>query len=286
MKSKEVLLLTVIILSIAILVINDEYLKFVYPNILTGKLSDVIGLFSITFILIWSSKLSNTALCAMVILGFTLWKTSLSNPLINFLNSVDIPVGRIKDMTDLLVLPIILIPIILAKDIKKISIYRPFKIGMILVSIIAFTATTMPMKATKEYELIDKYYQIELPVSTVVSKINSLQLKEIKRYGYYLDFNSENDTYYSKVTGDRVAVVVDHTKVTNQDTVKIGNDFAEVVLYADGNKTSIQLVRVYKTTGIGDERDLSTKAIKYFERKLIKPLEREAARMKEAGYYQ
>src|SRR6187551_3851662 len=109
MKNKlQLLLHPVFILSLACLFLNDFYWKYEYHNWLTGKLSDLAGLFLLSVFL--STFFYRHAL--LVYVGITIffiwWKTPLSQSIIDLLNqSLDLSFNRTVDYTDLLAIPFI-----------------------------------------------------------------------------------------------------------------------------------------------------------------------------------
>ena len=87
-----------------VILINDLFLKTSYHNWITGKLSDIAGLY--VFPVFWCAffpayKKHIYVLTAII---FTVWKSSLSQPLIIALNNINLPFNRVIDPTDLLAL--------------------------------------------------------------------------------------------------------------------------------------------------------------------------------------
>jgi hypothetical protein len=92
---------------IAIFLLNDHYLKFNHPSLLTGKLSDFIGLFLTGWLL---TRLKNThghrvmVVCFIAVV-FSLYKVDFFKPLIMIFNQNHIfYFSQQKDYTDLLAL--------------------------------------------------------------------------------------------------------------------------------------------------------------------------------------
>ncbi|HVE78145.1 MAG TPA: hypothetical protein VNA89_04770 [Gemmatimonadaceae bacterium] len=96
--------------ALGLLVLNDRYLKAHHSGWITGKLSDVAGLFA--FALFWTALLprGRRAVHVAVGVGFALWKTPAAAPAIAAWNAVmPFAVGRVVDYSDwlaLLVLPL------------------------------------------------------------------------------------------------------------------------------------------------------------------------------------
>jgi hypothetical protein len=97
-----------LLLSVLLLVLNDFVLKARFPGFVTGKLSDLAGLFA--FVLFWRGLLPrHTRLVALATaLGFVWWKSPWSGPAIAAWNSLDLwNAGRVVDFTDLFCLAVI-----------------------------------------------------------------------------------------------------------------------------------------------------------------------------------
>lgn len=92
----------VFIAGLIILAINDHYLKSNYPNMITGKLSDFVGLFIfpifLSVILPVRTK-TNYFLAALI---FIVWNSPLVEQLIQVGKSIGLPLHRTVDPTDLL----------------------------------------------------------------------------------------------------------------------------------------------------------------------------------------
>lgn len=137
------LLSPIYICAVAGLLLNDHFLKRVIPGIITGKLSDVLGLFA--FAVFFSVVLPRraTAVHAAIAVAFMVWKSPLSDVVISAWNAVmPFRIARVVDYSDLLalaVLPLSLAylrrswPILVAGKVQTIAVA--------LVSLFAFTAT-------------------------------------------------------------------------------------------------------------------------------------------------
>ena len=94
------------VVSIALLALNDFFLKATFQNWWTGKLSDISGLIAFTVFAcaIWPSR--RWFLAAIISAAFILWKSPYSQPVIDFMNGVlPFAVGRTPDYTDYIALP-------------------------------------------------------------------------------------------------------------------------------------------------------------------------------------
>src|SRR5438132_11449600 len=79
-----------LLLSVFLLLLNDFVLKARFPGFVTGKLSDLAGLFA--FVLFWRSILPRHARAVAVTtaLGFVWWKSPWSGPAIAAWNALDL----------------------------------------------------------------------------------------------------------------------------------------------------------------------------------------------------
>ena len=96
--------------ALALLAVNDHYLKAAYHNGLTGKLSDVAGVVLLPFFLKAISGCRNWVAVVVTGLFFTWWKSPYSQGFLDAFNSLGwFHAGRVVDYTDLLAL--VLLPL-------------------------------------------------------------------------------------------------------------------------------------------------------------------------------
>ncbi len=109
MKRKLDLLLSPgFVIALLLLLANDFLFKLVFQNDLTGKLSDFAGLFACA--LFWTALFPRhrKAIHVSVAVGFTFWKSDLSQPMIDMWNVLPLfKVARIIDYSDLLALSVL-----------------------------------------------------------------------------------------------------------------------------------------------------------------------------------
>jgi len=106
----ELLLNAIFLSALVTLIVNDHYWKAIYGNVLTGKLSDFVGLILLPLCLAYLfPRLRERAVLASA-LFFLFWKTPLATPFIEWYNLIaPIPISRVVDYTDyvaLLILPL------------------------------------------------------------------------------------------------------------------------------------------------------------------------------------
>jgi hypothetical protein len=96
------------VLNVVILLLNDFWMKQVFPGILSGKLSDFAGIAIVTLLLLAFTRRRRYLVFAGIAAGFAYWKSPLSEPLIESTNSwLPWSIGRVIDYTDLLALIVI-----------------------------------------------------------------------------------------------------------------------------------------------------------------------------------
>lgn len=137
------------IIFLMLLLFNDFYLKAVYHNTITGKLSDVGGLF--IFPIFWSVVLPKYKKIVFITTGlfFIYWKSIYSQDFIDFFSAYFFRIDRTVDLTDLLALPILgLAWLTLQSGLRSIyslywlQRYIPYLIAG--VALFSFVATSQP----------------------------------------------------------------------------------------------------------------------------------------------
>ena len=83
--------------SLLLLIVNDWVLKTVSGNAVTGKLSDVAGLFAFAYFFSTILPAYKTTVHIATAILFVGWKTPLADPLLEFLNHLGIPALRTVD---------------------------------------------------------------------------------------------------------------------------------------------------------------------------------------------
>jgi hypothetical protein len=97
-----------VVLSVLVLLVNDWVLKPTFHNGLTGKLSDFAGILALTLVACAASQRFRWCSASFISAFFVYWKSSLSQPLISYLNQVlPFGIGRTPDYTDWVALPVV-----------------------------------------------------------------------------------------------------------------------------------------------------------------------------------
>lgn len=137
---------TLFLISVALLLVNDFYLKYQFHNYLTGKLSDFVGLFAFPYFvsLFFKSKIKTIYIITGIL--FVFWKSSFSQFAIDFVNTIGIGINRVVDYSD--VMALLILPLSYryrihnTNGIKKIYVLP--KVFIIGICSFAFIATTLP----------------------------------------------------------------------------------------------------------------------------------------------
>jgi hypothetical protein len=135
------------LVALSLLAINDALLKSRFPGFVTGKLSDVAGLFALVVFICAVIPRRRIATGIAVAIAFTWWKSPLSQFAIDGWNRIGtFAIGRTIDFTDLAALAIIPLALVWIARREGLARAKPrsvvtFAIGAM--SLVAFTATQM-----------------------------------------------------------------------------------------------------------------------------------------------
>jgi hypothetical protein len=135
------------LICLALLLLNDFYLKAVYHNTLTGKLSDFCGLF--VFVTFWSAILPGRkqTIFFSTTLIFIVWKSPYSETFIDFFSRTFYPINRTVDITDLIALAILPIGFFYMRvSTTKLKV-NPIPLAAL--TLFAFCATSVPDPSQK-----------------------------------------------------------------------------------------------------------------------------------------
>lgn len=257
------------ILALGLLLINDFYLKYEFSNFLTGKLSDIAGLFLFPYFLS-SIRIKWTKIIYFgTALLFTFWKSPFSQELINWIQTFGIGFNRVIDYTDLFAL--IILPIsfgyfqkqLLSK--QKIGQYLTVPLG--IVSLFAIWATSLPREKVDLNLTVNEEYEIKM---SKVEFFNSIQAG-----------HADSDTLEKNLTDSLFYLHFDIIDGSHADVTAL-----LTITSIDSNRTKLRLNKIldgYITGGlfngvdeddVEDFKSISVKEFKtYFETNFIKPVE-------------
>ena len=192
----------IFITSIILLIVNDIFLKSYYSNYFTGKLSDIVGLFSFPYFL--SLLLPKTVKFNYIgtAIFFIIWKSELIEPILIFFQNLGIGINRTVDYSDLITL--IVLPISYRYWNSNFNDYIPnkFYLTPIILTLcsLSFIATSMP----KEYKRINLKSNLEISLRAedqdVITKLNLNKIYDsLQYYNYYFKLDKSNSEITSKV---------------------------------------------------------------------------------------
>ncbi|WP_299216488.1 hypothetical protein [uncultured Aquimarina sp.] len=158
----------IFISSLLILLINDFYLKYAFHNWITGKLSDIFGIIVFALFLTAFANKFKKSIFIITAIAFSFWKTSYSQPIIEFWNALGIiQFDRTIDYTDIICI-LVLIPLYLyspsihINKSKKI-VFKLAKPALISITFFAILSTSQRRYLMPNSIKIDKNITIKMP---------------------------------------------------------------------------------------------------------------------------
>lgn len=294
MPRKQKLANPLFIIAVLALILNDWYFKYAFHNPLTGKVSDVAGLFAFPFFLsaFWPER--KKIIYTGTALLFIIWKSPLMQPLIDALHPFGIPVNRVVDYGDywaLAVLPLSFFTFDSAGTYRLKPVLLNFVIAFAALS---FVATTMPKGKYTKFREINKTYSFNFSKRELVSRVNSLQLEYVKdienlvhtRNGAKgminpdtarIDFDSKNNLFYYSTTfskKDTIARILDYEQLKDLDTIQLRTMHSDINISGNGNHSELKLINLVKYVGQTSKDDEKEKAISIFEQYVIKKIKK------------
>lgn len=249
MKNRSLILNPFFLICLLTLLLNDFYLKQKFSNILTGKVSDFVGL--IVFPIFIAYIFPNTRKWISIATGilFIIWKTPLVTPVIEIFNQVfPLKIQRVIDYSDYWALPVL--PIahkIINQDVrlafKSSKLLKLSKIGIVSVSFFAICATSMPQP-------------VEIPKGTIyigqeytIKKTKDESIGVIKSLGYNVDFyeNLEDSTTIKKYRSRNIPYYQTDNIIIYDDNSKPIDTILNVkytLFEPKANKTQIEIINV------------------------------------------
>lgn len=263
------------IICVLTLILNDWYFKTTFHNSLTGKLSDFAGLFAFPYLLSVLYPRHSYKIHIGTVLLFVLLKSEFSQPIIDIFNSFKIPINRTVDFTDNIALVSIFISHITLKSEFSLTIKPILKKAFMVVSSLSFMATTLPPHTNRKFVNIDKEYEFSFSKRELVSRLNMVQIKEVReinKLSGQVDFDSETNIFHYQGRTDTLAILLDFQKINDQDTIEFKTSFAEILISGNETNSRLKLLTVYKFVPTFKDKDYRDKAIKQFEKKIVKKI--------------
>jgi hypothetical protein len=232
-KRNDSLLSPGFLAGLLVLITNDFWLKDHFHNAITGKLSDLTGLFIFPLFISAISRSTSKHLFFGVALFFVYWKSPFSDGLLNLLSFLSgLHFTRVVDYTDLLCLPVLIVSYRYAlKEHYKLHISRSI---VIFLSAFAFMATSPRREAyIAERNLLHEGYQVI--VLQEVHMINSDRMSSVTYNDPLLELrHCDDDTLLVTV---KSTVSEMHPPVFMLKDLRTGNaQLVKIYLYKDGNQ--------------------------------------------------
>ncbi|WP_299556132.1 hypothetical protein [Seonamhaeicola sp.] len=274
MKSRKYFLLNyVFVFGVILLFLNDHFLKYQFSNWFTGKLSDFIGL--LIFPCFLSFIFPNRIKLNVVFTGlfFVFWKSSYSQGLIEFYNSIAlIKITRVVDYSDLIALLVLPLSYYLLTNKDILSRYAFGKIEInplvvLLPAIIVFMATSPPYWHGFRYSEGD----IQFFKNTIKVRMSQEDvLKTMERYNIEAVIDtSYKDNPYSDGPIQKMGFYHINELVIDTDTI-IDLKFSMVSFKEDKTKIFINAMKVSEDIKEDEVKGELRKYYKKLLRKYIK----------------
>lgn len=165
--------------GLAILLLNDWVWKGQFSNMLTGKLSDFAGLFVCA--VFWTALFPTQKRWVFALTGvfFVFWKSSLSQPLIDSWNSMNLfQIARVVDFSDNLAL--LVLPACYGWVQRKQVVKPRFRLHPMVPLMIAAFALSATSKVQRHWvKLNEKVYEIELSKTELEDALNRIEGIEV-----------------------------------------------------------------------------------------------------------
>jgi hypothetical protein len=263
------------------LILNDWCFKTTFHNSLTGKLSDFAGLFSFPYLLsaLFSSRILKIHIWTGLL--FMVWKSKFSQPIIDTINGLGIPINRTIDFTDNIALLSIFVSYFTLKLSFAVNLKPFIQKTLIIVSCLSFMATTLSPHTNKKFVNIDKEYEFPFSKRELVSRLNMVQIKEVREYNKLsglVDFESETNVFHYHGRTDTLAILLDYQKINDQDTIEFKSSYAEMLISGNDTSSKLKLLTVYKFVPVFKNKDYRDNAIRQFEKRIIKKIKTTANR--------
>ena len=186
------------LLAVGILLLNDFFLKATFHNAITGKLSDVAGLFAFPYFisLVFPKKVKLNYIASVLL--FIIWKWEGIEPLLQWFQSIGIGINRTVDYTDLYALAIVPLSYWYWFYPTKTIILLPriAKPAIVCICSFAFIATSLP----KQYGIVHLPSRLEIKTNrskeTLITKMELIEIDSIYFYtNLYLEDTDTEITY-------------------------------------------------------------------------------------------
>ena len=193
-KNLCLLLHPLFLFNLFLLIANDHWWKYAWPNDVTGKISDFAGVFVLAVFLAACPGIRKIIAIIATALLFAWWKSPLSEPFITAFG-----LARVVDYSDLLALTMLpLIFFIKPFQYPSFSYYTRLLTPIVAgITVLAIVVTTLPYKPAGYYYpqgrvSVNKTWKTSLSKDAFFQKLDSLKIPYRKDNVEYLPVNTRN----------------------------------------------------------------------------------------------
>jgi len=197
------------ITSVAVLVVNDFYLKSSFPGFITGKLSDFAGLFAFPLFFSLLLPKKKNWIYAFAAIIFILWKLPASDHFISFWNqNMPYSIGRVVDYTDYLALLIIPISYFYAPE-KTLKLSESTKklaaFAIASLAVFSFLATAGTHGNIGTYRLEYSKSEVSQAIHALHQKYPEYSVpKQFEKYTWHYGERNSTDQWIQQANADSV----------------------------------------------------------------------------------
>ncbi|WP_306353191.1 hypothetical protein [Flavobacterium sp. '19STA2R22 D10 B1'] len=260
------------ILCLAALLLNDWVLKSAYHNDITGKLSDFAGLFAFPFFFSSLFPKQAKAIHIATAVFFIYWKSAFSQPLIDIFNTINIPIHRTVDLTDLIALLSIGLSFIVFQKQFNIKLKPVMFHTLFFISCFAFIATSQKPNESADLVIIDKEYPFNFSKQELISRFNKAQLEQLnimKNQGAIIVFNSKTNVFNTQALNDTIALILDYNKLSQLDTINFKTSYTEIQFYGNDSLSTLKLLSTYLYLPQYYTNDYRKEIMTEFEKRIV-----------------
>lgn len=298
MRNQNLILNYIFVSCLIILFLNDHFFKFHYTGWFTGKLSDIVGIILLPLLLTYLfPKLRQHSVFVAGFL-FIFWKSSYSENLIQFYNTVSpIPLHRVVDYTDLLVLLLLPVPYMLIRNTRLIDhlAFKKINPSFVLLPSLLVLMSTSRGKRYYEYvpytgnlyfnyssftiskskeELFSELKKNNIDIQKDTARIIALNRDRFLYSGKFEQKNLYNNEKVYQISDDSLKAevfrVIEYSHQYKISSIRLGDQTIRDIQFdlkrADNNGTLVTI----KSAKIGE--DLKAKEVDRKLRKIYKKL--------------
>jgi hypothetical protein len=154
-------------------------------------------------------------------------------------------------------------------EIKRKVTVKPILIS--LISLFAFTATTLPPRERVTYS-IDKKYNFDYSIDTLCNRLNMIADKYAAKYDEHIKTVSNGKTFIFEINQDTIYQKIDLQNVTKNDTINLISNFAKIKVWGNDSASILELKETLWYKEMYKDKDYAKKSEKKFRRVIIKEL--------------